>query len=525
MTWLAPRSRFSSVVKGPLRAIALNDHIQCMGRKIMFGQLKGEDPKLAALDRAYAVIEFKPDGTILRANDNFLSAMGYQSSEIVGKHHSMFVAPEDAGSAEYKNFWAELRKGEFKSAEFQRFAKGGREIWIEATYNPILGREGQVERVIKFATDVTARRYQRFDFESQISAINQSQAVIEFNLDGTVVKANQNFQDFMGYSLEELVGSHHRQFCDPNYAASDEYREFWAKLGRGEFHAGEFKRFTKSGKEVWLQATYNPVLDMAGKPIKVVKLATDITETMQQRLARQEIQADIVREIEAVAESAQASSREAGEAAGASTSAAENVQAVAAGAEELAASFEEISRRVADAVGVSRDAVEQAQKTREIVNGLSEAAESIGQVIELINSIADQTNLLALNATIEAARAGEAGKGFAVVASEVKGLASQTSKAIEDISIQVGAVQSRSGGAAEAIASIGEVIAKVDEIAAGIASAVDEQTAVTQDISRNMSTASQGVSEVDRAVRAIAEASERVGTATNAVRSAAKRLA
>lgn len=491
----------------------------------MFNRLRGgSDPRMEALDKSYAIIEFKPDGTILKANDNFLRAMGYEAGEVVGKHHRIFCDGDYAASADYAAFWKDLQAGRFKSEEFRRFAKGGREIWIEASYNPILGAGGRVERIMKLAIDITAKRLARFDYESQIDAINRSQAVIEFGIDGKILKANAQFQDFMGYSAKELAGQHHRMLCDPKYAASEDYKAFWAKLARGEFQSGEFKRYLKSGEEVWLSATYNPVLDLSGKPIKVVKLATDATAAVKARLVREEIQGEIVRELEHVASSAKASSQEASEAAGASNAAAENVQAVAAGAEELAASFEEISRRVAEALGVSREAVSQAEKTREIVGGLSEAAASIGQVVELINSIADQTNLLALNATIEAARAGEAGKGFAVVASEVKGLASQTSKAIENIASQIGAVQDRSSGAAEAIASIGEVIAKIDEIAAGIASAVDEQSAVTQDISRNMATAADGVSNVNRSVSAIADASGAMNTATNKVREAAARL-
>jgi methyl-accepting chemotaxis protein len=490
----------------------------------MFARTGHRDPRMEALEKSYAVIDFKPDGTILRANDNFLKTLGYSAEEVVGKHHRMFVDPDDIASPDYAAFWADLNAGRFKSAEFRRIAKGGREVWIEATYNPVLNARGQVDRVMKLAVDITARRLARFDYESQIAAINRSQAVIEFSMDGKILKANTAFLDFMGNKTEEITGQHHRMFCDKDYAASAEYKEFWDKLGRGEFHAGEFKRVLKSGEEVWLRATYNPVLDMKGKPIKVVKLATDATAAVKQRLAREGIQADIARELQSVAEAAASASKEAGEAAGASTDAAENVQAVAAGAEELAASFQEISRRVSEALDVSREAVGQADQTRTLMDDLAGSAQAIGRVVELINSIADQTNLLALNATIEAARAGAAGKGFAVVASEVKTLAGQTSKAIEEISAQIGAVQSRSTSATEAIAKISAVIGKVDEIAAGIASAVDEQSAVTQDISRNMATAAEGVASVNRSVSNIAAASNQVDAATRSVREAAARL-
>ena len=485
----------------------------------------GRDARMDALEKSYAVIEFKPDGSVLRANGNFCDTLGYAEHEVVGRHHRMFVLPEEAASSDYAEFWETLRRGEFKSAEFRRRAKDGRDVWIEATYNPVLDRKGRVERILKLAVDVTKRRIERFDFESQITAINRSQAVIEFAMDGTILKANKAFQDFMGYSAAEVVGAHHSLFCDREYAASDEYRAFWAKLARGEFHAGEFKRYLKSGEEVWLRATYNPVFDLNGRPVKVVKLATDATEDVMRRRAREEIQTEIAHQLASVAEGAAHASREAAEAAGASSSAAQNVQAVAAGAEELAASFQEITRRVSEALEVSRSAVSQADATRGAMDGLSGSTEAISHVIELIHSIADQTNLLALNATIEAARAGEAGKGFAVVASEVKTLAGRTSRAIEEISAQVGAVQTRSVDAAKAIAAIGEVIARIDEIAAGIASAVEEQSAVTHDISRNMSTAAEGVSSVDRSVSAIASAASQVDSATQSVRRAASRLA
>ena len=479
---------------------------------------------LTALESSYAVIEFRPDGRIVRANRNFLDVMGYGLDEIVGQHHRIFVRRQDAESAEYEAFWASLAAGEYKSEEFRRVTKSGEEVWIQATYNPIVGKSGKVEKVVKFASDITERRRTRFDFQSQIAAINESQAVIEFELDGTIIKANENFGAAMGYDPADVPGMHHRSFCDPDFAASQEYKDFWTKLAEGEFQTGEFKRFKKDGEEIWLRATYNPVRDMRGRPFKVVKLAIDVTEDVKARLSRRQIQSDINTGLEDVTRSISASSEQAQEAAAASTQANDTVQSVAAGAEELSASFQEVSRRVNEALETSRSAVDQAEETAKVMTGLSESAQSIGQVIELINSVAEQTNLLALNATIEAARAGEAGKGFAVVASEVKSLAGQTAQAIEQITGQIAKVQNSTQGAVDAISRIGGTISSIDEIASGIASAVEEQTAVTADITQNMQTAASGVTEVSRAMDEIARASEAASASANRVNAAASQL-
>jgi methyl-accepting chemotaxis protein len=230
-----------------------------------------------ALDRIQAIVEFDLDGTIVSANENFLSIFGYSLDEVVGKHHRIFCEPSHVESDEYGEFWRKLGRGEHHSAEFKRLAKGGREIWLQASYNPVLDKDGEPIRVVKFATDVTAARLQNAEFEGKAQALDRAQAVIEFELDGTVITANENFLQVVGYRLDEVVGKHHRIFCEPSYAESDEYAEFWRKLGRGEYHSAEFKRLTKEGREVWLQASYNPIFDMDGKPFKVVKFATDVT--------------------------------------------------------------------------------------------------------------------------------------------------------------------------------------------------------------------------------------------------------
>jgi methyl-accepting chemotaxis protein len=463
-----------------------------------------------ALNRSQAVIEFKPDGTIITANQNFLAVLGYSLAEIEGRHHSMFVAPEERDSPAYRAFWAALKRGEFQVAEYKRVAKGGKEIWIQASYNPIKGADGVPFKVVKFATDVTERKLRDADTRGQIDAIGKSQAVIEFNLDGTIITANENFLATLGYRLDEIQGQHHSMFVDEKERQSAAYRAFWEALKRGEFQAAQYKRIGKGGKEIWIQASYNPIFDLSGKPFKVVKFATDITRKTQ-------LQREIDRDLGVIAGSIATANEQVTGAASASEQTSANVQAVASGAEELQTSIAEISRRVSEASKISAQAVDQSRRTNDIVTGLSASAGRIGDVVSLINTIAAQTNLLALNATIEAARAGEAGRGFAVVASEVKSLATQTSKATEEIGGQIAAVQSATNEAVGAIGDISKTIDTINEISETIASAVEEQTAVTRDIAANMQTASVGV-------RAISENMSQIATATRSARDATQKV-
>ena len=236
-----------------------------------------------AIGKSQAMIEFTTDGKIIAANQNFLDAMGYRLDEIVGKNHSMFVAPGVQGSAEYRAFWAKLNRGEYQSGEFKRLGKGQREVWIQGAYNPILDADGKTLKVVKFAMDVTAVKVRSMDDAGKIAAIGRSQAVIEFNLDGTIITANDIFLSVLGYTLAEIEGKHHSLFVEPATRDSAAYREFWASLNRGEYQAAEYKRIAKGGREVWILATYNPILDDTGRVIKVVKYASDVTASMEAR--------------------------------------------------------------------------------------------------------------------------------------------------------------------------------------------------------------------------------------------------
>jgi methyl-accepting chemotaxis protein len=410
--------------------------------------------KIAAIDVAQAVIEFEMDGTIVTANDNFLKAMGYSLAEIKGKHHSMFVEPSERDSAAYRDFWEKLNRGEYQSAEYKRVGKGGKEVWISASYNPILDERGKPFKVVKFASDVTEQKLRRTDTEGQIAAISKSQAVIEFNMDGTIRTANPNFLDTLGYTLGEIQGKHHGMFVDPSERNSSAYAEFWASLNRGQYQSAEYKRIAKGGREIWIQASYNPILDLNGKPFKVVKYATDTTA-----LALGRMKAERARSL---------------------------IESAAAGSEEMSASIREISetmvksrQTVLSAVGEVDAADAQAQR-------LNAATQAMSGIVELIGNITGQINLLALNATIESARAGEAGRGFAVVASEVKNLANQAKQATDKITSEIDSLNGVSGDVVKALTAIKRAIEHVNEYANSTAAAVEEQSTVTGDMSSTM---------------------------------------
>lgn len=464
---------------------------------------------LGSLDRSQAVIEFKMDGTIVDANENFLSVMGYTLEEVVGEHHSMFAVPEYAETQEYKDFWATLNEGIFQMAEYKRLGKDGKEVWIEASYNPILGKDGKPYKVVKYATDITAKSLEHARLQGLVDAINRSQAVIEFEMDGTIINANENFLSVMGYTLEEVVGNHHSMFADPEFAASQEYKDFWEKLNDGQFQAAQYRRLGKGGKEVWIEASYNPIFDMDGKPYQVVKFATNLTPRKEENKALAD---DFEENVQSLVQIVASSSTEMQATSQSLAAAAEETSiqsgVVASASEQLSGSVNEISGQVVNSVRIVGEAVEEARRSEQLVAGLVEAAAKIGEVTSLISDIADQTNLLALNATIEAARAGEAGKGFAVVASEVKTLASETAKATEEISSQISGIQDVSSTTASAIKRITEVISQVNEISTSISSAVEQQSAATSEVASNISGVQQAANETGQSSTTMLEVSK-----------------
>ncbi|HRQ59937.1 MAG TPA: PAS domain-containing methyl-accepting chemotaxis protein [Alphaproteobacteria bacterium] len=547
--------------------------------------------ELDAIYKSQAVIEFETSGIILWANDNFLNAVGYSLDEIKGKHHSMFADPEYARSEEYRLFWEKLRRGEFDAGEYRRFGKGGKEIWIHASYNPIIDKNGTVIKVKKFASDITPQKQASADMHGQIDAIGKSQAVIEFNLDGTIIDANQNFLDAVGYSLEEIRGQHHMMFADPEYARTDEYRRFWEKLRRGEFDAGEYRRYGNNSKEIWINASYNPIFDASGRPFKVVKYASDVTRAKLQNADYQgqihaisKVQAVIqfdldgkiltandaflsamgysLEEIEGrhhrmfvdAAESQsedyvrfwenlrqgiyeskvykriakggreiwiQASynpildmngkpfkvvkyANDITEMVALTDSTGKNVQTVAAATEEMATSINEISKNMELSEEAANIILEKTAAAGQASTQLVQTTDAMENIVRLIRDIAEQVNLLALNATIEAARAGDAGKGFAVVASEVKNLANQTANATDDIAREIASVQRISTQVADGVKEIVDVAAKVGEYVTTVSAALQQQTAVTMDISANLQKMLEAVNGISAQVRKMA---------------------
>ncbi len=474
-----------------------------------------------ALDKSQAVIEFDMTGKILNANANFLNAVGYTMDEIRDQHHSMFVDPLEKDSPEYKQFWAKLARGEFQAAQYKRFGKGGKEIWIEASYNPILGKNGRPVKVIKFATDITADKLKNADYEGQLAAVNKSQAVIEFTLDGKILKANENFLKTVGYTMDEIKGQHHSMFVDPKEAATSGYRDFWADLAKGQFKAAQYKRFGKDGREIWIEASYNPILDANGKPFKVVKYATDITSQIDLLKNVKLLMDQNMNEID---QAVQMVSHQSANASSGSSETTANVQAVASGAEQLHASVQEISQNMSRSKTEADDAYEKVLAAVNETEKLETAAQAMNGIVALIENIAKQVNLLSLNATIEAARAGEAGKGFAVVANEVKNLAGQASDATSQISTEINGVQTVVKHVVEALDTIRTSIDKVRNYVTSVAGAVEEQSAVAQDMSSNMQIASQAVSEVTQSISQIVTAAEQVNAAVRDTKEAASSL-
>jgi methyl-accepting chemotaxis protein len=471
-----------------------------------------------ALDRVMAVIEFAADGSIISANGNFETAMGYTTGEIQGRHHRMFVDPAHAASDDYRHFWEQLNRGEYVAGEFKRLAKGSREIWLQASYNPIVDSAGRVTRIVKFATDITAAKAKAVDAQGQLEAINRSQAVIEFKLDGTILNANENFLNAMGYRLEDVKGRHHRMFVDQAYSQSAEYAQFWETLRRGEFQAAEYKRIGAGGKIVWIQASYNPIRDSEGVPMKVVKYATDITAMVEKRIRNEKLSAEIERDLSGIAENIASVSRQAADVSGAATEAAGTIQNVAAAAEELNASISEIS----SSVSASKRSVDDAQSLTKSADAstiaLTKTAQQMSSIVELIDDIAAQINLLALNATIESARAGEAGRGFAVVAAEVKQLAAQVSSATKTISTEIQGVQSVSADVVASLKSIQEAVTGISSGISAVAASVQQQSSATSEISSTMQAASGAVASIDQGVSSMAAAMGDASHSTGQVR-------
>ncbi len=550
-----------------------------------------------AVGRSRAVVEYTMDGRILNGNENFLKLLGYRLEEIRDLHYGSLLDANDRRSTETRLLWEGLNRGDFFSGQYKLIHKDSRPVWIQATYNPVFDGDGKPYKVAVFASDITVSKQMGADYQSMMEAVSKSQAMIEYELDGTILNANENFLNLISFKLDEIKGKHHRIFVEEAEANSPQYRELWNDLNRGTYRFGEYKRVAKGGRIVWLQASYNPVFDMSGKVYKIVKFGSDMTRQAVERQEAQALQAqvqaaaverqakidsllavvaaaadgDLTKPIEVhgtdvagqmadglnrlltdlrrniagirqtatgvasssqelsaisqqVSNSSQQSANQVGEASSASDRVSSNVSIVAASTDEMLASIREISKNASDAARVTRTAVSIADGTTQTISKLGISSQEIGKVVKVITSIAQQTNLLALNATIEAARAGEAGKGFAVVANEVKELAKETARATEEISSKIDAIQNDTRAAITAIADVSEIINQVNDISNTIASAVEEQTATTNEIGRNVTDAARGTSAIAESIRHVAKSTDETTAAARGIEEAAHTL-
>jgi methyl-accepting chemotaxis protein len=536
----------------------------------MFGRGDNDaNAMLDALHRSLAVIEFDPKGKILRANENFCRAMGYTAAEIIGRQHSIFVDPEYARGDEYLAFWAKLGRGEFDAREYLRFGKGGAEVWIQASYNPVRNGRGAVTKVVKVATVITEDKIRNAEFAGKIEAISRSQAVIEFLPDGEILAANENFLATLGYTLSEIRGKHHRLFVEPEFARTAEYEEFWRKLRAGEFVAAEFKRIGKGGKEVWIQASYNPIFDQNGRVTKVVKFATDVTGRVKaideiatglEQVARnnlthrvgpltepafEKLRSDfnsamgaLDETLTAVAASTRSVGGGASEIAVASDDLSRRTEQQAASLEETAAALDEITatvKRSADgakqasgaASGARTDAQKSGEVVREAVAAMGEieaSARQITQIIGVIDEIAFQTNLLALNAGVEAARAGEAGRGFAVVASEVRALAQRSAEAAKEIKTLIATSTSQVGRGVKLVGETGEALTGIVTKVTQIDGLISEIALSSQEQATGLSQVNTAVNQMDQVTQQNAAMVEEATAAAANLRSESQEL-
>lgn len=539
--------------------------------------------QLEAISKIQGVIEFDLTGNILACNDNFAAVTGYSKDEIVGKHHRMFAEKDYAESQEYTNFWLNLGQGHADGGVYKRIGKGGKEIWLQATYNPIFDINGKPYKVVKYATDITEYKLKESDNAGQIEALDKVLGVIEFDTKGNITKVNDNFVAVTGYSRDEIVGNHHRMFVDETISNSPEYQAFWEQLGNGEPDAGQYKRVGKGGKEIWLEASYNPIFDPNGIPYKVVKFATDISDQhaiaeglkvavydskkiideakegdISHRIEMQGKSGDIATLCEGIndlldnmstmltqiSEASETINTAAGEIATGNTDLssrteeqASNLQQTASSMEELSSTVKQNSDNAKQANKLAEEASGVAVKGGEVVGdvvttmaGINESARKIEDIISVIDGIAFQTNILALNAAVEAARAGEQGRGFAVVAGEVRNLAQRSSSAAKEIKEligdSVGKVQEGTKLVEDAGSTMTEIVnsvQRVTDIMSEITAASEEQSAGIEQVNISVSSMDETTQQNAALVEQAAAAAESLVEQANSLMEAVSR--
>lgn len=505
----------------------------------------------ASIRRWQAVIEFDLDGKIIEANDLFLQAVGYHRSEVIGQHHSMFVPPEERATEAYRSFWQDLSVGKAFQAQFARVAKSGKRVWLQATYTPICGTDGKRPfKVIKYANDITDIKEAVSNAEGQLAAIRKAQAVIEFDLTGKVLDANENFLRALGYTIGEVKGQHHSMFVQPFERDTEAYARFWQKLACGEYDENQYLRIGKGGRKVWIQASYNPILDSLGKPYKVVKYATDITASklataaletaveqtrsvivatqakdLTQRVPRDgksgeigelcnginellDTFSNVIQTVTGISERISAGSRRIGSD---SKDLAQRTEEQAASLEETAATTEELAASVKQSFERAREAAELGTAANGVANRggaivgdaviamerIEKASDDIGKIIRVIDDIAFQTNLLALNAAVEAARAGDAGKGFAVVASEVRTLAQRSSEAANDIKKLITNSTAEVAGGVRLVQQAGSALGEIVTSSTSVSAALDEIKSASREQANGIEEVAKVVAHMD----------------------------
>lgn len=525
--------------------------------------------QINAISKAQAVIEFDTSGMVQWANDNFLEVTGYTLDEIKGQHHKIFVDKPTRGSDEYAQFWSELANGKFFAGEFKRVSKSGEDIWIQASYNPILDVNGNVFKVVKYATDITAEKRKNAYFAGQLDAIGKSQAVIEFDMDGTILDANDNFLNVTGYTLAEIKGKHHSMFVDTETRNSHEYRAFWEQLNHGVYSSGEYRRFGKNGKEVWIQASYNPIMDQNGRPFRVVKYASDVTarttaiydiKHIMAQLTAGDLTCELDHEFEGefkvlgesinsfigdlrntiyqINSAVETINSASAEIATGNIDLSSRTEQQASSLEETASSMEELTGTVrlnaenaeqanslaSQASFIAEEGGGMIQQVVQTMSSINESAQKISDIIGVIDGIAFQTNILALNAAVEAARAGEQGRGFAVVASEVRTLAQRSAEAAKDIkaliSDSVSKIASGNTLVNQSGETMGEVVTsikRVNDIMSEIAAASSEQSSGIDEISK-------AVSQMDEMTQQNAALVEQAAAAAESMQQQAEQL-
>lgn len=515
-------------------------------------------------------IEIDLNGIVIAANETYLTMLGYSASELIGKPVTIVLDPTFANSAEYKTLWARLLNSEHISGQYKRIAKGGREVWIQAYYCPIKDISGKFSKVVNYVIDITEDKIKAADYAGQISGVHQTQGVIEFDLTANVLSVNEIFVNLSGYTEKEIVGNHHSMFVEPAYRNSDEYKSFWNALGRGEAQVGLFKRVGKGGKVVWMQAIYNPIKDMNGKPFKIVKYATDVTE--QQMNA--EALANAVEETQGIIESAKSgdlSSRvpldgktgaiaslcdgvnalmdkmtevivlvseageiintAAGEISSGNSDLSSRTEQQASSLEETAASMEELASTVKNnaenakqanqlagaASGVAIKGGEVVGQVVSTMSAINQSARKIEDIISVIDGIAFQTNILALNAAVEAARAGEQGRGFAVVAGEVRNLAQRSAIAAKEIKELIADSVNKTAEGTTQVELAGKTMAE-------IVSSVQRVTDIMAEITAASVEQSAGIDQVNKAITSMDEVTQQNAALVEQAAAAAESL-